>query len=54
MQFKEREGPKNAHFLSSLGELRGANEREGQNCARFLSLLRMLYFNTKEHVKHED
>jgi hypothetical protein len=48
MQFKEREGPKNAHFLSSLGELRGAKEGEGQKSAQFLSLLRTRLFIATE------
>jgi hypothetical protein len=41
MQFKEREGSKSAHFLSSLGELRAAKEREGQKSEHFLSLFSM-------------
>jgi hypothetical protein len=51
MQFKEREGPKNAHFLSSLGELRGAKERKVKNCAHFLSLLRISIWAGKKPGK---
>jgi hypothetical protein len=54
MQFKEREGSKSAHFLSSLGELRGAKEREGQNCAHFLSLFRTKLFIATEATEYAE